>query len=165
MTRLSSSRKESSTAFLSHWWVIHSPPDFSATRSLPASSAAMTVLTASFSGFPGLRVARFSQASSMIFFCLSMLCEALQALRRLDAFLDRGDERYADAVLSGVAAGRVAREETARQHEHIVLTVQAAGERGIVDGRLQPEVEAAVRPFRVQKRDDLAEFLRVQATI
>jgi len=34
MTRLSSSRNESRTAFLSHWWVIHLPPVFSATRSL-----------------------------------------------------------------------------------------------------------------------------------
>jgi len=47
MTRLSSRRNEISTAFLIHWCVIQAPPVFSATRSLPESSPAMTASTAS----------------------------------------------------------------------------------------------------------------------
>src|SRR5205823_2584335 len=126
---------------------IHSPFDFSATRSLPASRPAITALTASFTGLPGLSVARFSQASSMIFFCLSILGKALQALRRLDALFGRGNERYADVVLARIAACRVAREKTARQHQHIVVTVQPPGEVRIVAGRFQPQVEATIGPF------------------
>src|SRR5678815_5548273 len=144
MTRLSSRRKERSTAFFSHWWVSHCPPDFSATRSLPASSPAITAFTASRSGRVALSVARPSQASSMTFFCLSILCEALQPLRGLDAFLERGHERYADMVPAGIAAGRVAREETAGQHQNIIFTVQAAGEIRVIAGCPEPEVEAAI---------------------
>ena len=39
---LSASRNDSSTAFLIHWCVTHSPSRFSATRRRPASSSAMT---------------------------------------------------------------------------------------------------------------------------
>src|SRR5258706_3521923 len=165
MTRLSSRRKESSTAFFSHWWVIHCPPDFSATRNLPESSAASTALTASRSGLVALSVARVSQASSMIFFCLSIFSTALQPLRRLDAFLDRGDERHADVVPAGIAAGRVAREKTAGQHENIIFTVQSPGEVGVVTGRLQPQVEAAVRFLGLQNGNDRIEFLCIEATV
>src|SRR5258705_871418 len=165
MTRLSSRRKESSTAFLSHWCVTHWRPDFSATRSLPASSAAIAAFTASRSGLLAFSVARLSQASSMIFFCLSMFSKALQPLRRLDTFVGRGDERHADVVPAGVAAGRVAREKAARQHQNIVLTVQAAGELRVVAGRLEPEVETTVRFFRFSDGNHGIKFLRIPTPI
>ena len=47
ITRLSCSRNESSTAFLSHWCVCHLPSIFSATRSSPRSSRAIAASTAS----------------------------------------------------------------------------------------------------------------------
>src|SRR4051794_3170881 len=144
MTRLSSRRKESSTAFLSHWCVIHSPPVFSATRSTPASSAAITAFTASLSGLAGFKLARFSQASSMIFFCLSIFRELHQALGGFDALRDRCDERNADVIAAGIGAAGIPCEEASRQHEHIVLVVQAAREVGIVPGRFDPQIEAAV---------------------
>ena len=44
---LSARRNDSSTAFLSHWCVVQAPSTFSATRSRPASSSAITWSTAS----------------------------------------------------------------------------------------------------------------------
>src|SRR5690606_1642338 len=65
---LSFRRKLSSTAFLIHWWVTHSPSIFSATRSLPASRPSRMLLTAqrmSAGAEVGDRLARCSQALSM----------------------------------------------------------------------------------------------------
>src|ERR1700688_2808732 len=60
-------RKESSTAFFSHWCTRHSPSCFCATRSCPESSASRAASTA-WRGFPMLveeRVSRVSQARSI----------------------------------------------------------------------------------------------------
>ena len=69
MMRLSFRRKDNNTAFLTHWLTIHSPSFFSATRKVPASSWASTSLTAARTSSVaslGLRLARFSNASSII---------------------------------------------------------------------------------------------------
>src|SRR4051794_4809235 len=73
MGRLSSRRKESSTAFLTHWLVTHLPPVLSAQRRVPASRPAMTSSTASRrarGALAGLIEARPSQASSIVFCAL-----------------------------------------------------------------------------------------------
>src|SRR6476646_4193485 len=46
MASIGLSRKDRSTAFLSHWLTVHPPPCFSAIRASPLSSAAMTLSTA-----------------------------------------------------------------------------------------------------------------------
>src|SRR5438046_701521 len=140
MTWLSARRNDSSTAFLIHWCVIHWPPDFSATRSLPESSRSMTLLTAARRAFVGLSAARPSQASSTIFCSLSMTCfrpwlqgtcKVHHALGRFHAVLERRHERNAQAVLPGVAAACFAAEEAARQDEHVAFRVQATRELAI----------------------------------
>src|SRR4051794_34474628 len=111
MISLSRRRNDSSTAFLTHWCTAHSPPCFSATRRLPASSWARVCATASFTpagDLEGEMSVRFSQASS-ISFCMSvpaLLERGLACGRgqraggdefahpggRLDGFLDGRDE-------------------------------------------------------------------------
>ncbi|GJE31412.1 hypothetical protein LDDCCGHA_1589 [Methylobacterium oxalidis] len=61
-------RKESSTAFLSHWLTCQASPTFSATRALPESSSASASSTASRTGprVPVSMPARSSQAASMV---------------------------------------------------------------------------------------------------
>src|SRR4051812_32577489 len=128
----------------------------------------MTALTASLRPLPGLSAARLSQASSMIFFCLSILCAALQAVGRLDAFFQRRDEGDTDVVPPRVPARGVAREEAAGQDEEIVVAVQAPGERRVVLGRADPEVEAAVGLLRLQvfqPRQHGGELLGVKAPV
>ena len=69
MGRLSSMRNDSRTAFLIHWWTIQVPSRFSATRSVPSFSCAITAEIASRSAagaLAGESAARSSQAWSMV---------------------------------------------------------------------------------------------------
>jgi len=82
--------------------VIHSPPDFSATRSLPESRPAMAWSTAWRSGFgalAGVSQERLSHAGSRIGLVRSQRGgEFHDAPGRLDAFLQRRDQGQADMV-------------------------------------------------------------------
>jgi len=65
---MSLSRKDSSTAFFSHWFTCHSPPCFSATRALPESRSSRAATTASRTAplVSRLTLSRASQACSMV---------------------------------------------------------------------------------------------------
>src|SRR5215475_2391127 len=67
MIFMSFRRKDSSTAFFSHSWTIHSPPDFSATRNVPSSRPASAASTASRASpwLAGPKLSRTSQAALM----------------------------------------------------------------------------------------------------
>src|SRR5512135_3124614 len=128
MKVLSSMRNDSSTAFLIHWWVTHTPLIFSATRSLPWSRYSMTVLMVSFSCASTLRgviSARRSKASSMmacncgmvfpnlIFEFLGEFGDASCGFQRL---VQVSDQRQADEVCAGVDPVCFAGKEAAGQH-------------------------------------------------
>ncbi|MNC93144.1 hypothetical protein D3C83_97050 [compost metagenome] len=53
-------------------------------------------------------------------------------------------------MLARIRPVRLAGEIAAGQDPHIILAMQVAGERGIVDGRAQPEIETAFGPLRLQ---------------
>src|SRR5690242_18224011 len=115
MISLSRSRKESSTAFFTHWLTAHSPPLFSATRRRPASRSSSTCSTASFtSAFAddGEISARRSKAPSMTC-CMSLMHSLLldeggQPARGLDRVLDGGDQGHAHHPPARVHAVRLA---------------------------------------------------------
>src|SRR6185503_2120670 len=72
-------------------------------------------------------------------------------------------------VSAGIPAVRFAREKTAREYEHIIVTLQAAGEFGVVDRRPDPQVETAFRPRGFQmlfkQRQYRGELRGVQAPV
>src|SRR6185312_4420991 len=170
MTSLSFSRKLSSTAFLSHWCVVHWPtPSRVATRSRPLLSSPMACSTASRTSWGaalGDRLARSSHAASMIFCnCWVMvkgdesrfwesgpgLDKLDDALRGLQAFRRFGDQRHADAPAPRVRTMRLARQITAGQHGDIVLSQQFAREHSVVarlaiapSGHLRPQIKTGV---------------------
>src|SRR3954463_15826949 len=118
----------------------------------------MTCSTASrkgFGPFKGLKAARFSHASSMIFCALaSMFLEcprkAHHAARSLDAFPDGRHQGHADMPIAGVAAGHLAPQKASGKHEHIMFMVEAAGKLPVIDGRRHPQIERSVWHLRLE---------------
>src|SRR4051812_28656876 len=144
MISLSRRRKESSTAFLTHWFTDQSPPFFSATRIRPASRSSSTCSTASFTpagAFAGEISARFSNASSMVFCRLSissrlsllgghrrgagthrhcaLFHERSQPARRFDRILHRRNQRHPHHAAPRIHAVGLAADVAAGQDGHV----------------------------------------------
>jgi len=90
----------------------------------------------------------------------------LQALRRLDAFLERGDERYADVVPPGIAAGRVARENLRQSRPALFFDIDGTlGEEPGGHGVLSPDqVRLLPGAAEALKRAVAAAYLVVAVT-
>src|SRR6478735_6190752 len=139
MISLSFKRNDSSTAFLIHWWTVHLPTlSRVATRISPRFRAEITCSTASTTSFGadlGEMLARFSHAASMVCWSCwvmellrSVFHELDDALRGFHAFGGFGHQGHADAASAGIETPAVPGQVAARQHGHIVLSQQVAGE-------------------------------------
>ncbi len=101
------------------------------------------------------------------------LDELHDAARGFEAFLDFGHERHAHAPGTGIAAAGFACEVAARQHGHIVLSEEGAGECRVVHpqalGHAGPQVEACVGQGDVhhlrEQRRDLLELAPVEGAV
>src|SRR5690606_27084319 len=147
-------RKESSTAFLSHWCTCHSPSIFSATRRLPSSrpSRARAMASPTSSGTAeGLRRLRSSQARSMMAWRSVLMCGFLiggaefgDTVGGFDTVLFRGHQGDTDAVAAGVDAVGFAGQIAARQRGDARRGIQVANEYGVIDRRGRPQKESSL---------------------
>src|SRR5690348_4039634 len=160
MISLSRRRKESSTAFFTHWFTTQSAPFFSATRTLPASRSLRTRATASFTSagaLAGEMSARFSKAPSMTC-CMSLMRgllfdEGCDAVGGLDGILHRGDERHPHHAAAGIDAVRFAADVAPRQHGHVGGGEELAREGEVVAARHRdPVVERGLGARERQHR-------------
>src|SRR5205085_9842754 len=142
MISLSRRRKDSSTAFFTHWFTTQSPPFFSATRRRPESRSFMTCSTACFTpggALEGKSSARFSKALSMTC-CMSLMQSLLfdeggEPARGLHGIFNGGNQRHSNHAASRVHAVRFAADVAPGQHGDVGGAEELAREREVVAAR------------------------------